>query len=73
VKKSRLTFWNDKQNLDTKTESTKQLKELESTKVRVGIGKKGNKSITCSDFGPVSIVDPRYSIKFLASLKQSTL
>lgn len=41
--------------------------------MRVGIGKKGNESMTCSDFGPVSIADPRCSIEFLAGLKQSTL
>jgi len=68
-----LIFWHGKRYLDTRTESTKQSDDPESTKVMTGAGIGGSESSTCNNFKQVIIAVPKYSIVSLAEFMQSTL
>ena len=68
-----LIFRHGKRYLDTRTESTKQSNDPESTKAMTGAGIEGSESSTCNDFKQVIVAAPRYSIVSLAEFRQSTL
>jgi len=68
-----LIFRYGKRYLDTKTESTKQSDDPESTKAMTGAEIGGSESSTCNDFKQVIVAAPRCSIVSLAEFRQSTL
>ena len=68
-----LIFQHGKQYLDTRTESTKQSDDPESTKAMTGAGIGGSKSSTCNNFKQVIVAALRCSIISLAEFRQSTL
>jgi len=67
-----LIFQHSKQYLDTRTESTKQLDDSESTKATTDTGIGESESSTCNDFKQIIIAVPRYSIVSLAESRQLT-
>jgi len=67
-----LIFWNGKQFLDTKTESTTQSDNPESTRALMDARKEGDKSMTCNAFKTVSDTEPRFSADSLAGFRQLT-
>jgi len=68
-----LIFQYSKRYLDTRTESTKQSDDPESTKTMTGAGIEGSESSTCNDFKQVIVAALRCSIVSLAEFRQSTL
>ena len=67
-----LIFQHSKQYLDTRTESTKQLDDSESTKATTDTGIGESESSTRNDFKQIIIAVPRYSIVSLAESRQLT-
>jgi len=68
-----LIFQHGKQYLDTRTESTKQSDDPESTKAMTDAGIGGSESSTCNDFKQVTVTASRCSIVSLTEFRQSTL
>jgi len=73
VSRRGLIFWHGKQYLDTRTESTKQSDDPESTKATADTGIEGSENLTCNDFKQVIIAMPRCSTVSLAEFRQLTL
>jgi len=67
-----LIFWSGKQYLDTKTESTKQSDDPESTRVLTDTEKEEDENMTCNAFKTVSDAEPRFSADSLAGFRQLT-
>jgi len=68
-----LIFQHGKRYLDTRTESTKQLDNPESTKATTGTGIEVSKSSTCNDFKQIIVAAPRCNTVSLAEFRQLTL
>jgi len=68
-----LIFRHGKRYLDTRTESTKQSDDPESTKAMTGAGIRESESSTCNDFKQVIVAVLRCSIVSLAEFRQSAL
>ena len=68
-----LIFRHGKRYLDTRTESTKQSDNPESTKAMTDTRIGGSESSTCNDFKQVIVAAPRCSIVSLAEFRQLTL
>jgi len=68
-----LIFRHGKRYLDTRTKSTKQSDDPESTKAMTDAGIGGSESSTCNDFKQVIVAAPKCSIISLAEFRQSTL
>ena len=73
VSERELILWHGKQYLDTRTESTKQSDNPESTKTMTGTGIEGSESLTYNDFKQVIIAVHKCNTIFLAEFRQLTL